>query len=199
MRSGKIYAAIAVAFFIWTGSAAGGTIKGVVSAVRAENNGNAVIYVAAIPGKTFTAPKEHAVMDQKNMKFIPHILPVLAGTTVDFKNSDDLLHNVFSPEDCAGAFNLGNFGKGMVRSHTFTKADCFAVILCNLHPEMEAFVAVLPTPFFAVSSPDGNFEIENVPAGKYTVNIWHETLKGQPAAVEVPGKGSVVVNFVLQK
>lgn len=176
-----------------------GTIEGKVSATGAPTAANAVIYVEPNDTTTYPAPKEHALMDQKDMHFVPHILPILVNTTVDFRNSDDVQHNVFAPDKCAGSFNLGTWGKGEVRSHKFTQADCFAVILCNIHPEMEAFVAVLPTPYFAVSDSSGGYSIPDVPAGKYTVKIWHESLKGKEMEVMVPAKGEVTADFQIHR
>jgi len=176
-----------------------GTIEGKVVAQGAKDNGDAVVYIENIPGKTFPAPAKHPVMDQKNLVFHPHVLPVVAGTTVDFLNSDDVLHNVYSPDKCAESFNLGSWPKGQVRPYTFKKAECFAVLLCNVHPEMEAFVPVLQNPYFALSAKDGKYDIKDVPAGKYTLRIWHEKLKGEPVTVEVPEKGAVTVNFTLKR
>ena len=79
----------------------------------------AVVYVAALPGKSIPAPREHAKMKQKNLVFTPHVLPVLVGTTVDFKNSDAVLHNVFSPDACCDKFNLGTWPQGQSKSQTF--------------------------------------------------------------------------------
>jgi plastocyanin len=176
-----------------------GDIRGKVKAKGAKHNGDAVIYIDKIPGKTFQPPKEHATMDQKNLVFIPHVLPVLVSTTVDYLNSDDVLHNVFTPDECAQKFNLGTWPKGQVRSYTFKEPGCIAVMLCNVHPEMEAYIVVLETPYYAVSVKDGSYVIKDVPAGKYTLKIWHEKLKGESVSVEVPEKGEVVVNFELKK
>ncbi len=179
--------------------ATAGDIKGKVTAKGAKHAGDAVIYIDKVPGQTFEPPEEHAEMDQKNLVFIPHVLPVLAGTTVDFLNSDDVLHNVFTPDKCAEKFNLGTWPKGQVRSYTFKKLGCESVLLCNVHPEMEAYVVVLETPYFAVSAKDGTYEIKDVPAGKYTLKVWHERLKGKEAAVEVPTKGTVTVDFTVKR
>jgi plastocyanin len=176
-----------------------GNITGKIKAIGARNGGDAVIYIDKIQGKTFPPPKAHALIDQKNLMFHPHVLPILAGTTVDFLNSDDVLHNVFSPDKCADKFNLGTWPKGHIRSYTFKEADCQAVILCNVHPEMEAYVVVLETPYYAVSAKDGSYEIKDVPAGKYTLQVWHEKLKGKPATVEVPEKGNVTVDFTIKR
>jgi plastocyanin len=176
-----------------------GSITGKVTAHGVKNSGDAVVYIDKVPGKTFPAPKEHAKMDQKNLMFVPHVLPVLAGTTVDFVNSDDVLHNVFSPDKCCDKFNLGSWPKGQSKPFQFKNPGCAATLLCNVHPEMEGFVYVLETPYYAVSTKDGSYEIKDVPAGKYTLKIWHEKLKGQVVTVDVPEKGSATVNFDIHK
>ena len=151
-----------------------------------RDSANAVVYVAAIPGKTFPAPAEHARIDQKNMVFSPHVLPISVGTTVDFLNSDAVLHNVFSPDACADQFNLGTWPKGQSKSFTF-KQECVATLLCKVHPEMEGFVVALPTPYFAVTKADGAYAIAGVPDGAYTVKVWHPKLKAAQKAVTVAG------------
>ncbi len=119
--------------------------------------------------------------------FSPHVLAVLVGTTVDFHNSDAVLHNVFSPDSCADKFNLGTWPKGEIRSYTFKKECEAATLLCKVHPEMEAFVVAVPTPYFAVTKPDGSFHIADVPDGSYTVKVWHPKLKATQKAVKVAG------------
>lgn len=176
-----------------------GNIVGKVTAHGVKNSADAVVYIEKVDAKSFPAPKEHARMDQKNLKFTPHVLPVVAGTTVDFVNSDDVLHNVFSPDQCSDKMNLGTWPKGQVRTYTFKNPGCQAVMLCNVHPEMEAWVLTLETPYFAVSSADGKYEIKNVPPGKYTLKIWHEKLKGQEVQIEVPEKGEAKADFEIHK
>ena len=177
----------------------GGDIQGKITAKGRKHNGDAVIYIQKIEGKTFQPLKEPVTMDQKNLVFIPHVLPVLKGTTVGFRNSDDVLHNVFSPDDCAEKFNLGTWPKGETRSYTFKNPGCITVMLCNVHPEMEAYVIVLETPYYAVSEKDGSYIIKNVPAGKYTLKVWHEKLKEQSVEITVPKEGSVTQNFELKR
>ena len=180
-------------------SSEAGNIVGTVKAKGVKNSADAVIYIEKIAGKTFSPPKEHTKMDQKNLKFHPHVLPILAGTTVDFLNSDDVLHNVFSPDPCADKMNLGTWPKGQTRSYTYKTAGCVTVMLCNVHPEMEAYVLALETPYYAVSAVDGKYEIKDVPAGKYELKIWHEKLKAQIVTVDVPEKGDVSVDFEIHK
>jgi plastocyanin len=166
---------------------AAGDLHGKVTCKGVRNSADAVVYVAAIPGKTFPAPKEHAKIDQQNLLFSPHVLAVLVGTTVDFQNSDAVLHNVFSPDSCAEKFNLGTWPKGEIRSYTFTKECEAATLLCKVHPEMEGFVVAVPTPYFAVTKADGSFKIADVPDGAYTVKVWHPKLKATEKAVTVAG------------
>jgi plastocyanin len=163
-----------------------GDLHGKVTAKGVRDSADAVVYVAAIAGKTFPAPTEHARINQQNMLFTPHVLPVLVGTTVDFLNSDALLHNVFSPDACADKFNLGTWPQGQTKTFTFKK-ECVATLLCKVHPEMEGFILALPTPYYAVTKADGSYAIANVPDGAYTVKVWHPKLKGAEQAVKIAG------------
>jgi plastocyanin len=163
-----------------------GDLHGRVTCKGTRDSADAVVYVAAIPGKTFPPPAAHARIDQLNMVFTPRVLPVLVGTTVDFLNSDVLLHNVFTPDACADKFNLGTWPKGQMRSYTF-KRECAAALLCMVHPEMEAFVVAVPTPYWAVTKADGSYRIADVPDGAYTVKVWHPKLKAFQKAVTVAG------------
>ncbi|MFH1527649.1 MAG: carboxypeptidase regulatory-like domain-containing protein [Bacteroidota bacterium] len=176
-----------------------GDITGKIETKKTKYKKNAVVYIEKIEGKKFDPPKEHQILDQKNLTFVPHVLPVLTGTTVDFQNSDDVLHNVFSPDDCAEKFNLGSWPKGEKRSHTFDEPGCLSVVLCNVHPEMEGYVVVVETPYYAVTDEEGNYTINNVPDGEYTLKIWHERLKGEEQVVTIPKTGSATANFELKR
>ncbi len=173
-----------------------GDIHGKVTAHSVRNSADAIVYVDKIAGKTFPPPAAHAKIDQKNMQFLPHVLAVVAGTTVDFLNSDAVLHNVFSPDACADHFNLGTWPQGQSKSFTFKK-ECFASLLCKVHSEMEGFVAVLPTPYFAVTAADGSYDIKDVPDGTYTVKVWHPKLKAATKSVTV--KGATEASFEIAK
>ncbi len=175
---------------------AAGDIHGKLACKGMRNSADAVVYVDRIAGKTFPPPAEHAKVDQKGMQFLPRVLPVVIGTAVDFLNSDAVLHNVFSPDACADKFNLGTWPRGQSKSYAFKK-ECMAVLLCNVHPEMEGFVAVLPTPYFAVTAPDGSYSINDVPDGNYTVKVWHPKLKAAQKSVAV--KGATEANFEIAK
>lgn len=149
---------------------------------------HAVVYLETVAG---TFPAQQVKMDQQNKMFIPYVLPVVLGTTVEFHNSDELLHNVFSVG--AEEFNLGNWTKGIVRKHTFNKLGEIT-LLCNVHPEMEAYILVLQNPYFARPDGEGQFRIADVPAGEYVIKAWYGG-KIKKQTVKVTGKGSVTVNF----
>ncbi|MBI5711353.1 MAG: hypothetical protein HZC42_13800 [Candidatus Eisenbacteria bacterium] len=178
-------------------AATAGELKGMVKVIGMKHSADAVVYIEAIAGRTFPAPTAHVKMDQKNLVFLPHVLPVLQGTTVDFVNSDAVLHNVFSPDKCCEQFNLGSWPQGQSRSYAF-KSRCAATLLCKVHPEMEGFVLVLPTPWFAVSDRTGAYSIKDLPDGAYTVKVWHPKIKKevtQPVTVA----GVTSADFALKK
>ncbi len=169
-----------------TAGAWAGTITGKVSGVT----GKSVVYVDAIPGKTFTAPAQHPVMDQKGLMFEPHIMAVQQGTTVDFLNSDSVQHNVFWPSisgDKKAGHNLGTWPKGEKRSWKFDHPGV-APLLCNVHPEMAGYIVVSPTPYYAETDASGNYTIKDVPDGSYTLTAWHEGAKPKNQPVKVSGE-----------
>jgi plastocyanin len=194
----QMLSAFSLIFLINTTGLKAGDIHGTVKAIGVRNAENAVIYIEKVDGQTFRPPEKHALMDQKDLTFIPHVLPVIAGTVVDFLNDDKVMHNVFCPDKCADKFNLGSWPQGQIRSYTFQNPGCRATLLCNVHPEMEGYVVVLQNPYFAVSNKDGSYSIKNVPPGKYSLTIWHEKLKGKPVEITVPQTGEVTQDFVIE-
>jgi len=171
-----------------------GDIKGKVTAQGMKSAENIAVYVDAIPGKDFPAPTQHEVMDQKSLKFVPHVLVVLKGTTVDFLNSDPVGHNVYWPSISGNkklAHNMGTWPQGVRKSFQFT--DLGAVpLLCNVHPEMSGYVVVAPTPYFAVTDKEGDYTIKNVPPGHYTILTWSEEGKPTTQSVDVSAGGATL-------
>ncbi|MCF6148558.1 MAG: hypothetical protein E3K37_07860 [Candidatus Kuenenia sp.] len=147
-----------------------GEIQGIVKAKKAKYRKYTLAYIEKTP-ETYDPPAEHAVMDQKNITFIPHVLPLLKGTTVDFLNSDDVRHNIYSPDDVADNMNLGTWFKGEARSFTFNKLGV-ATMRCNVHSDMLAYIVILQNPYFSMVDNDGSFTIKNVPEGQYTLKLW---------------------------
>ncbi len=181
-----------VAIPLSCGTASAGSIKGKVQCKGAKDNRDAVVYLENVPGQ-FPAPKQAAQIDQLKMVFIPHVTAVQVGTTVKFLNSDPVLHNVFTPSKAGNKFNLGSWPKGQTKPYVFDKPGEVR-LLCNVHPEMEAWVIVVPNPYFAKTGPDGSYTIADVPAGKYTLKVWHEKVKFAPREIEVPASGEVTGN-----
>ena len=180
-------------------AAAGGTVEGTVKVTGVASNADAVVYVQQAPGP-FTPAAKPAAMDQKNMQFVPRILPVVVGTTVRFLNSDPTPHNVFSPD--GEKYDLGTWPQGKTQDHVFAKcakAPCVYVQLCRIHPEMEGYVIVLQNPLFAVTGSDGHYKIDNVPAGAVSVAVWHPKGKAQPKPATIDVSKPAVVDFVLGK
>lgn len=188
---------VASVALVIAGAACAGTITGKVSIPRAKSLADIVVYVDQAPG-TFAAPKEPVVMNQMNLKFVPHVMPVVVGTTVDFLNSDQVLHNVYTTDKCANKFNLGTWPKGEKRSMKFDKPGCAPILLCNVHPDMEAFVVVLQNPYAGVTDKSGLYSIADVPEGKYKLKVWNRKFVESTTDVVVPKTGDVKCDVTLK-
>jgi len=189
----KAVAAAGIALAV-AGISQANEIKGKVNVQGIKSPGNIVVYVDALPDKKFDAPKEHVVIDQRKMTFVPHVVAVQQATTVDFLNSDPVGHNVYWPSISGNkklAHNLGTWPQGQKKAFQFNDPGV-AALLCNVHPEMSGYVVVTPTPYFTVTDKEGNFEIKNVPAGKYTLKTWSEEGKPTTQAVDVNGATATV-------
>jgi plastocyanin len=151
------------------------------------------------PFRAFPATAKSALVDQKGLLFQPHITVVQTGTTVDFLNSDTVAHNVFWTSVGGNkklGHNLGTWPKGEKRSFKFENPGPVP-LLCNVHPEMAGYVVVAPTPYFAETDKSGEYKIENVPDGSYTVTAWHEGAKNQSKPVNVAGDSKA--DFTMSK
>jgi plastocyanin len=169
------------------GASKANEIKGKVSVQGIKSAENIAVYVDVIADKKFDAPKDHVVIDQRKMAFIPHVVAVQQGTTGEFLNSDPVGHNVYWPSISGNkklSHNLGTWPKGEKKPFQFNDLGT-ASLLCNVHPEMSGYIVVVPTPYFAVTDKEGNFEIKNIPPGKYTLKTWSEDGKPTTQAVDV--------------
>jgi plastocyanin len=181
----RIWMTVVAVIAIMSLAASAGTISGKVSGV----NGESVVYVEAPAGKTFPAPTDKPVVDQKGLMFNPHIVAIQQGTTVEFLNSDKVAHNVFWISVGGNkklGHNLGTWPQGEKRAFKFDNPGAIP-LLCNVHPEMAGYIVVSPTPYFAVTDKSGNYKIDNVPDGSYTVTAWHEGAKNSSKPVTVAG------------
>ena len=188
------------AVLLMAGAIVAGDIKGKVSVQGLKSAENIAVYVDAIPDKKFDAPTAKPVVDQSKMTFVPHVIVVQVGTTVEFLNSDPVGHNVYWPSISGNkklSHNLGTWPKGEKKSFQFNDVGV-ASLLCNVHPEMSGYIVVAPTPYFAVTDKSGNYEIKNVPPGKYTLKTWSEDGKVTTQAVEL-GAGTATADLIVKK
>lgn len=206
----RLYIALLALSAISFGTAAGaaevtakvGIVKGTVT-VAGKPTSDVVVSVEGVPPESAKAQlsavkAKKAVMDQRAQKFFPSVLAVVVGAAVEFPNSDTVWHNVYS-KGGAKDFDLGLYPPGKSRSVTFDKPGV-ARILCNAHPNMEAFIVVKEHPFFSVADKGGNFRIDGIPLGKYRVTVWHPELGITEAGVELARDGQVSdINFDLKK
>jgi len=142
-----------------------------VQAPRLSENTAVYLESEELSRRKYPVPETPATLDQKRLEFHPQVLPIMAGTTVDFPNRDPLYHNVFSYSSTK-EFDLGRYPTNDSKSVTFEKTGIVRVY-CDIHSEMSAIILVLPHPYFAVPDDEGNFVLRDVPPGKYTLVIWH--------------------------
>jgi plastocyanin len=153
---------------------------------------NVVLYVQNAPAAE-QAPSAHAAMTQDDERYIPHVLPIVRGTTVDFPNADDVFHNVFSLSS-ARTFDLGRYPKGSAKSVTFDRSGVVQVF-CHIHSDMSAVILVLDNAYFAQPARSGRYTIEDVPPGEYTVVGWHERIKPVMRTVRVVAGETARLDF----
>ncbi len=148
-------------------------VNGTITGGGNHGPGGAVIVLRRADGST---PKPRATrvkaIVQKDKRFMPHVLAVPVGATVEFRNDDEIYHNVFSlskPND----FDLGSYRNGSVREQVFANPGVIH-LLCNIHTSMQGWVYVVDSPWFAQADASGRFTVKNVPDGAYKVEVWHE-------------------------
>jgi hypothetical protein len=158
------------------------------------NRRRVVVYLESAPRLAFgELPPGRARMDQRAEQFVPRILAITAGTTVDFPNNDKTFHNVFSLSRIR-TFDLGRFAPGRTGSVRFDRPGIVPVF-CDIHSHMSANVFVFSHPFYAVSDDEGRYEIDGVPPGTYTLMVWSEMGSAPARRVTVPDGGSVEADF----
>lgn len=150
---------------------------------------NAFVYVkSGLPaGATHTAPGTPVVIDQDGCRYTPHVLGLMVGQQLEIRNSDPLLHNIKAKGVKNRGFNISQPRAGLKTTRTFTAPEVMVALECNVHGWMNAFVGVLPHPYYAVTGTDGSFSIKGLPAGTYTIEAWHEKFGTQTATVTVAG------------
>ena len=156
-----------------------------------------VVYLDSAPQRAF---EEHgpaqARLDQRNETFVPYVLPITVGTTVEFTNSDRTYHNVFSLSK-PRRFDLGRYGSGRSKSVRFDHPGVVRVF-CDIHSHMSAFILVFAHRFFAVTDAEGRYRIDGVPAGTYTLVAWNDGRERETRTVHVNEGEATEVDFVVR-
>jgi plastocyanin len=169
-----------------------GIVKGTIT-LGGKPATNAVVSIENLSKEqvkvSTTTKAQKKIMDQRNGKFLPNVLAIRVGETVDFPNNDTIWHNVYSKSG-ANDFDLGLYPPDKTRSKKFDRAGV-SRILCNAHPTMEAFIIVKDHPFFSTADSRGNYQIKNVPLGKVRVDIWYPNLEVRSETVELVRDGQV--------
>ncbi len=162
--------------------------------------GNVAVSVeSGLPaGKTFPAPTTPAEIDQNGCMYIPHVLGLMVGQPIKFKNSDGILHNVHALPTLNKEFNVPMPDAVKEKEASFPKEEGFFKVKCDVHPWMNAWVRVYSNPFFSVTAKDGKFKIANLPAGTYELSAWHEKLGTVKQSVTIAEGDTKDVNFTLQ-
>jgi plastocyanin len=195
LTSNVIIRSIYVAAALIALPAAAATIEVRVTKASGAAIENAVVY--AIPPKPMALVKHTAVMDQINRQFVPHVLPIQTSTWVEFPNSDQILHQVFSDSPIR-RFNSPLYIGKPARPIQFSTAGV-AQIGCAIHEEMNAYIVVVNTPYFATTTKAGRVSLANVDAGEYTLHLWYEGMRNEPTPQTVTvGNADVTASFVIQ-
>lgn len=188
-----------------------GIIKGTVKVKGLRSPANVLVYLTKTPPVSVDISDAKFIMDQRNLTFIPHILPVLMGSTVHFPNNDKVDHNIFSLSR-AKKFNLGSYKPGVSKVVRFDKPG-IVELRCDVHAEMLAYIMVMKNPYFAVTDKKGMFEIpdlnhlrqfsikglKDLPRGKYFIKNWHEKLKTKKKAVTMQKDGDITIQLDLTR
>lgn len=150
---------------------------------------------AGLEGKTFEVPTTPVHIDQKGCVYVPHVVGIQVGQTLEVSNSDPTLHNVHPLPRANPEWNKSQAAGAGVLTSTFEKPELMIPVKCNIHPWMRAYINVSAHPFFAVTDETGAFSLEGLPPGDYTVQAVHERFGTQEAKVTVPAGGSASAEF----
>jgi plastocyanin len=183
-----------------TGGMAQGAVRGQVRLIDRPGVGTAslrdvVLYLEsdrATPRPTWL---DKATVGMRQREFEPHVQIIGVGGSVGYPNQDPFSHNVFS-NSALGAFDLGLYRSGKTRAATFNTAGVYA-IYCNIHARMVNYVVAVRTPYVTRAQANGSFVLENVPAGTYTLHVWHERATEHVEKLRVPIEGLPSVTLAL--
>ena len=178
---------------------AGGSVPSEELLIQDEGIQNAFVYIKeGLQGYQFETPKSPATVNNIKCLYVPHVLGVQTGQPVEFRNSDSTLHNVHAFPKINKGFNLGLPFANMKQTKTFSSQEIMVPLKCDVHPWMLGYVGVVDHPYFAVTDATGRFELKNVPAGEYLIEVWHEKLGVQSQTVKIEPQASQNVLFTFR-
>jgi len=159
---------------------------------------NVIVFISdGLGGRTFDAPTEPAVIEQKGCQYKPHVLAMRANQKLRIMNDDMTTHNIHPVPANNREWNKAE-PAGSQMEDTFAREEIAIPLKCNVHPWMRGYVAVFKHPYFAVTGKDGSFDLHNLPAGEYTVQAWHEKLGTQTQKIVVAPGESKSVDFTFK-
>ena len=157
---------------------------------------NALVYVKeGLGDRVFAVPEAAVVIDQRGCVFVPHVAGAQVGQPVRFLNTDSLAHNVHGVPKKASAWNFNLGVQGASRTITVEQAENVIPLRCDVHPWMTAYLGVFDHPYFAVTGPDGRFELRNLPPGQYVIEAWHERFGTRTTNVSLGPKENKEISF----
>jgi len=161
--------------------------------------GNVIVYVKeGLGNRTFETPKTPVTIDQKGCTYVPHVVALMAGQTLDVKNNDKVTHNIHPVPKVNREWNKSQPpGAGDIED-TFAREEIAIPVKCNVHPWMKSYIAVFKNPYFQVTGKDGAFDLKNLPPGTYTIEAWHEKYGTSDQTVTIGPKESKTVSFVFK-
>jgi len=160
---------------------------------------NVLVFIRQAPGgKKYDAPSAAVVLNQEGCTYHPRVFGVQAGQAITIRNRDNTLHNVHATPKANAEMNFAQPKKGDEKQHKFDKVEIIVPFKCDVHPWMGAYAGVFDHPFFSVTGDDGAFSLKGLPAGKYTVEAWHEKLGTQTMEVTVGEADKKEIEFTFK-
>jgi plastocyanin len=160
---------------------------------------NVFVYVKdGLGDRAFPVPSTTAVLDQKGCRYVPHVLGIQVGQTLEILSSDNTLHNVHAIPEQNREFNKAHQMAGIKHTHVFSTREVMVPFKCDVHRWMNAYVGVLDHPYYAVTGANGTFELKGLPPGTYTIEAWHEKLGTQTQTVTIGEKQTSDVEFTFK-
>jgi hypothetical protein len=160
---------------------------------------NVVIYVkSGLEGYSFPTPSTPVKLLQIGCQYQPHVAGMMIGQTIDVLNGDQTTHNIHPIPTENREWNESQAPGAAPIEKSFAREEIGIPVKCNVHPWMKAYMAVLPNPYFQVTSKDGKFDLKNLPPGTYTIVAWHELYKTDPQTITIGPKETKSVNFTFK-